>query len=374
MDQNNYTPIRLLKQNNENDFSSIKRHVCNARIKGADKLTVQGFIDTMTDDFHEPVYPLIKEYLYTLFYTTMAENDPEFVKSIESKNSSLSTEIKDVFLYPVLLHEWAKSKQVFKPDPDFAEALLYTEKFCITKDMVDHLPYYLFYIDLSDIPIFAPIDGVFAYVKRYGDIACINLYSITHNLTYFSFYMGIGFDENDCSIIDLDQLQSTGARYDTYVPSLFRTDSVIQDMHTDTQINRTEVYAFALQLIAYLSIDEPQLTESDFTKNTYKPMSMSSKIRNKWSEVRIQDVGVRYGNNFRKVYSSNKVESDENETENDDETTSTKRKSPIPHFRCAHWHKFWVGKGRTQLKVKWVAPVFVGNGNAKDVVIHKIDD
>lgn len=49
-----------------------------------------------------------------------------------------------------------------------------------------------------------------------------------------------------------------------------------------------------------------------------------------------------------------------------------KRKSPIPHFRRAHWHKFWVGEGRNTLKVKWIEPVFVGQGPSSNATIHKI--
>ena len=58
-----------------------------------------------------------------------------------------------------------------------------------------------------------------------------------------------------------------------------------------------------------------------------------------------------------------------NTTNTDD---NNKRRSPIPHFRCAHWHGFWVGKGRTEYAVKWMEPVYVGGENTKDVVIHRV--
>lgn len=49
------------------------------------------------------------------------------------------------------------------------------------------------------------------------------------------------------------------------------------------------------------------------------------------------------------------------------------RKSPVPHFRRAHWQVYWVGKGRKEREVKWLEPIFVGFGDtAKDVVIHMV--
>lgn len=365
----NYTPIELVKRNTENSFQDVKRICANFRVKNVDKLTVNVLIDDLADDYHKSKFPDVEQFLYKVFINSMQTQDPNFISSIESKNSSLRTEFKDVFLFPILLNEWAKSKQVFKPDPDFADALLHTDKLCVSRSMIEHLPYNLFYIDTSDCETFKPIDGLFVYVKSYGEVASFCLYSITNNLTYFSFYLTVSYDEHCCISIDFDKFGV--AKYDAYIPSLFRTDSVEKDVtrlvvnDSDLKISRADVYAFAIQLIAYLSIEEPQLTDSDLTKGTYRAPSACSKVRNKWSEVRIQDVGVKYGSDFRKTYTSQPT----NEYEN-----TGKRKSPIPHFRCAHWHKFWVGEGRKQLVLKWIAPVFVGNGDNKNVIIHKVKE
>lgn len=32
-----------------------------------------------------------------------------------------------------------------------------------------------------------------------------------------------------------------------------------------------------------------------------------------------------------------------------------------PHMRSAHWHTYWVGKGRTECKINWIDPIFINN-------------
>ena len=53
---------------------------------------------------------------------------------------------------------------------------------------------------------------------------------------------------------------------------------------------------FLLQFLMYLSSKEPDINESPDTINTYRP---SSVIRNKYSEIRKWEVGVRYGEKIR---------------------------------------------------------------------------
>ena len=358
---NDYTPLRLLKENQILDklnFSYIKRTLSTYKINNATKLTMEDFIDCIIGIKFDPKFQDVQDSIKTMFYSSFIANNTEFLNSLKEKNSSIQTEICDIVLYPVLLEKWSYAKQVFKPDEDFADALLHTDKLCITSYMIDHLPYNLFYIDVSDCEQFKPIDGIFTFIKKYDNIVSINLYSITHDLVYFSFYLSAEFDEHSCLFIDFDKFGFADySKWDVYTP--FKTVGI----NEKTKLTRAQVYEFAIQLIAYLSIEEPQLTESDLTKNTYRPTNQYSKIKNKWSEVHIQDVGVRYGSEFRQQM-KNYIRTDS--------STGDKRKSPIPHFRCAHWHKFWIGEGRTKLVVKWIAPVFVGNGTPKDTVIHRV--
>jgi hypothetical protein len=61
-------------------------------------------------------------------------------------------------------------------------------------------------------------------------------------------------------------------------------------------------------------------------------------------------------------------------------TVNKDRKPPTPHFRSAHWHRFWCGsekQNNKRLELRWIEPTFVcGSYSSKsqsDVVIHKMD-
>ena len=358
----NYIPLTLVKESSRS-FEDIKDTLISNNIKNADKIDLSTYIKCLLDD--DTGYEEAIDFLKKRFLSLMFQNSPNYLEQISRVNSTIDTEFKDVILYPILLEEWSKSKQVFKPDKDFADALLHTEKLCITTSMINHLPYNLFYIDLTDCTQFKPITGIFVHIIQYNDIMHFTLYSITENLTYFSFYLNGKVNDQGAIVFDFSLIDNVN--YDTWMPNYFKTDKVQEELKDikNSEISRKDTYAFALQLIAYLSIEEPQLTESELTKTTYKKPTEVSRVRNKWSEVRIQDVGIKYGTNFRKTIS------DINSHASYSSTGST-RKSPIPHFRCAHWHKFWVGTGRTQLRVKWIEPIFIGNGDSNNIVIHNV--
>lgn len=350
-----YTPLKMLENINDN-FDSIKNFLIETNVKGSESLTRAQLVDMLVKYKNND----ITHALIGILISGMSKIDYTFIKKIKDHTYSAEAELNDVFMFPIILENWSKSKQVFKPDPDFADALLHTDKLCISSNMIDHLPCNLFYVDLTGCEAFSPIDGVFVYVTKDDNKIYFNIWSIDKNLTYFSFYLDCLLDDNNCAILQADKLSTKEVDYSLWKP-LIDPDTINESAYS---ISRVNLNMFILQFIAYLSIEQPQLTESDLTKNTYKKPSAVSKVKNKWSEVRIQDVGLRYGTEFRKTIKTYKQESIP--------TGISNRKSPIPHFRCAHWHKFWVGKGRQELLVKWIEPIFVGNGDNQNVVVHKV--
>jgi hypothetical protein len=48
------------------------------------------------------------------------------------------------------------------------------------------------------------------------------------------------------------------------------------------------------------------------------------------------------------------------------------RAKPRAHLRRAHWHSYWTGPGRTQIRVHWVHPVLVGGTDVLPT-IHPVD-
>ena len=371
MDIKNYPPLVLLSKSQQpgREFLDRKKMFMNARIKGADKFTVQSYIDTfLGPNFLNPFDKHPFSDMDRLFYQNidmiMEATGTTREELLCNNAEKFKTEVKDLYLAPVLIEEWSKSKQVYKPDPDFALALLKTQKLQLTRDMLNHLPYKYFYVDLSDVDKFKPIAGVFVFCNKIEsgnlDIGSnISIFILTEDLVYFSHYFSGIYDPK--GIINVDISDEPSSDYNVYNPDgqeLYTPDSF--------HIERNQLSIFILQLLCYITIEKPQITESDFTKNTYKPRTSAQKIKNKWNEIQIFDVGITYGKNYRKQIKGF-TERKENNTE------EKHHKSPIPHLRAAHWHRYWTGEGRTQLKVKWIEPVFVGAKESKNIVIHQVN-
>ena len=299
--------------------------------------------------------------------------------AVNSDTFSPSAEIKDIFLSPILWDDWSKYKQVFKPDMYFADALLHTKKLQISRQMLHHLPCDTFYIDLSGCPQFGEICGMLVSVLDTAIDCRISTILVGKQLETFTSYSTGTWDEQNIMEISLEEFNNQRIRNNSPEKNFEVIGKNYEDFEIReiiTPVSRTEMHVFAFQMISYLSIDEPQLSESPLTKNTYRPRSTSSPIRNKWSEVKIDDVGIIYGKAFRKTLEEFKNESEDSDSEDDsnvDETEPKKRrKSPVPHFRSAHWQRFWVGKGRTKCKVTWVEPALIGAKQNKNVVIHTV--
>lgn len=115
----------------------------------------------------------------------------------------------------------------------------------------------------------------------------------------------------------------------------------------------------ALLFAAYLSSEQPDVTENEAQKALYRP---SQKAR--YSAVRKWDVGVRYTTERKK-----------RREEMHSAGTGKGRRSPRPHIRKAHWQSYRVGPGRKGQKVLWIAPTMVGIKQSEQlpVVVREMD-
>ena len=287
----------------------------------------------------------------------------------------MMTEIMDIIFMPYLLNIWRKSKQVYKPDADFCNALLKTENLILTKDMLMHLPCKHFYIDLSNCDLFLPIAGIFVnvFVKEESNKVCLSFFLLSNDCTTWSSYDILNFNEEKEIRISQKFMKEMSRNINgEYVEAdydYFFIEKLINgkgNQYVDGNLDRYEASFFVYQLLTYMVSHEPQIEDSPITKSTYRPPKSESAIKNKFSEVQIREVGIRFGKSFRqqkKKYNCNTILTKHLES---------KRKSPIPHFRSAHWQGYWVGKGRVNHIVKWIEPTFVGGEDSNDVVIHKI--
>lgn len=377
---NTYAPLQFLKKM-QDEFGPMD-HMLEKMTAGMERLVpdITGWTESRYilafNQFNDPAHE--EENDVTLLHRLFEKTGPAILSAMGltpadalANRVNPYSEWSDIYMTPVIMNKWARNKQVFKPDPDFAEALLHTEHLQYTKDTFDHLPCDVFYIDLEDVPAFPGIHGIMVHTQMDDIFAHVNLLILAASddpkdpVITFSNYGHINFKNGDIADVAAEEIRKYG--YAFWSSSMRNNDAIGKLNHMK---DRMVPFLLAYQMIAYLTVEKPEITENPVTKNTYRPRNPGTPVKNRFSEIQIHDVGIRYGKDFRKTVSE--MRKTETEKPNNDAKPT---RSVKPHFRCAHWHYHRIGKGRTELKLMWHKPVFV-NGNGKtaetDVVIHKI--
>lgn len=287
-------------------------------------------------------------------------------------------EYRDLFAPAIVIKEWSMFKQVYKINPDFYEELICTENIVIPHNFLRHIPFDSFYIDLSEIKTVFPIIGAYVYASKFGcgemESDQITAYMITEAGDYFSYYSGFEYGIDGTINIPNDIIPNTpfvarSTKYD-------QTGSVVIYQKQLNNDRRTEVIRAILQISLFLSARNADITENPVTAKTYRK---TQTIKDKFSEIKMLDVGVQYGKAIRLA----KREKTVNQKEQDRkivnkhvaEIEERVRKSPRPHVRCAHWQRYHVGVGRKEIRLNWVPPVFVSKDNKESsVTIHMIEE
>lgn len=269
-------------------------------------------------------------------------------------------EVRDILAFPMILHDWSMMKQVYRLDEDFAKVLLETENLELTRHMIEHLPYHSFFVDLEKCPEFNPIKGMYVYVTSTPAEARFAVISITDDV-FYSFYSGGKYLPN--GTLNTDDIMNRHA-----LPYMNEDGTVVNN----SGVSRLRASIFTLQLLAYLTSKEPDVEEDAVTKKTYK---RRLKVRNTFSEIRMENVGVRVGTKLRVLSKAEK-----NAHKDDDVHTMTvhthDRKPTRPHVRRAHWSHYWTGVGRTIYETRWIAPSYVNFTSDKadvEAVIHDVE-
>lgn len=353
----------------------------------------------------------LEDYAFDLFFFT-----PEYKGKFEKWNNEImyntmvnklffpmysmkdfdqrSTEWKDVLTTNLVLSTWMKFKMVYKIDNDFFHEIKQTENLITSKEMFDKLPFKCFFIDLTEVDNIANFKGAWVYITTddiHGnkDFYSVNIYMVQNdNFTFFTYYSWYKFTDEQQEVewhsddlpksdfiartfVGEDDLMTKDIRSLLNNPTDFTKDGLIDvtlDMR-DEYDPRESIVISIFQIMSFIAIDASDVNENATTKSTYRPHKEGSKIKNKFSEVRMWDVGVQYGKAIRVAKREYKKH-----IERENDSVESKDRKPVrPHIRRAHWHKYHVGEGRKQTKTLWLAPVYVcGNGKEIPVTIREV--
>lgn len=287
-------------------------------------------------------------------------------KDIEEGRIDLQSEWRDHIIFPLFLGQWEKNKQVYKLDPDFTKALADSDNLTLTKDTIEHLPCESFYIDLSDLKEIYPVLGIYVFVNHTQESAYISSFTLTSSpsgkMFYYSSYMHADYKSDGTIRMDTSILQGKKTNFLTW-------EDNCENLKIESAIDRVSLSALPIQLITYITSVDADIEESPITKNTYKKPQPALPPKNTFKEVQIWDTGIRFGTAFRRKLKEYAAE------QKIRGPLDKKRKPPVPHYRRAHWQRFWVGKHDSEdrhQENKWIPPIFVGGTEAKNVTIHKV--
>ena len=335
--------------------------------------------DTTTDDLREYIFDpffftpeyegKFKKWNHEIMFNKLLNKT--FFPMISMKNFDVrSTEWKDVLSTNLVVDMWSKFKMVYKIDNDFFHEIKSTENLITTKDTFDKLPFKCFFIDLTNVENISDFRGAFVYITNpKEDMYGINIYMVQHdNFTFFTYYAWYKFNKERQEIQwNPDDLPKSDFIARTFMPTEDGLMDVTFDLRDDYD-PRNDIVVSIFQIMSFIAIDASDVHESKTTKNTYKPRKNDQPVKNKFSEVRMWDVGIMYGQAIRVAKQEYKKYL---LSERTDETKE--RKPTRPHIRRAHWHKYRVGEGRKETKMLWLAPVYVcGNGKEIPVTIREI--
>ena len=133
----------------------------------------------------------------------------------------------------------------------------------------------------------------------------------------------------------------------------------------------TPLYRIALNACQYLCASNAEIQDVKVNKkNRPTVMTMNGP---KPVNVQVSDVGFKIGRRFEEMYG---IKDDSKTGISVDTISGVHRRGykMRPHVRRAHWHHYWTGKGRTDLEVRWVEPVFVMSDLGKEPEIAVIHD
>lgn len=240
--------------------------------------------------------------------------------------------------------DWLKYKQCYSITKELAEDLFSMQDLSFPLEQL-HLPFPTIYIDFRGLELprirgSVPL-GVFLTLDDvpYGEMVAslCSILTIGWNSEIQDYvFGGISFD------FSTDYMEST----------LEETVEKLSEGFPDERVLLKDALLFA----AYLSSAEPDITEDDVQKKIYRPSA-----KPKYSSIRKWDVGMRYMKEKKRV-----------QVEQSKEFENVKsRCSPRPHIRKAHWHRYYVGSGRKETKVLWIAPVAVGLKEELPIVVRQ---
>lgn len=274
-----------------------------------------------------------------------------------------------------------KYKQVYEVDKDFIHDLVRTqsETSTVPLNVFKHLPYNSFYIDLETADICKYIYGCFISVRTskenleicaevigksvekhkdesdgyFGSHMCRVSLDLVSDTTYASDDIDIGIDSYALDDVTRDE------KFKTVL------DKILEIIHDNLPGSSNWDFSFMWYVIVPFLI----------YLNSYQPdiklrKSYNKKTNSVFKDIQTNEVGFTYGCSIRKSKLNSRKTKYIKSTKEPEDVKSYSRRG---HMRRAHWHKFRYGKGRENVKLLWMPPMYISGTDNQSITMHKVN-
>lgn len=269
--------------------------------------------------------------------------------------------------FTTILECFEKYKQVYCFDTDFLGELLESEAVAVPVDVLKRLPVRCFYLDLEKEPRFSYLAGIFVYVGFHENACNLGLTMVRKEKQDGQNVMKIFcISEKDMVKWHMLKINEAGEK----VLHLVKEPGIMNLLDLSKTDAMYNIMLFILQASLYLSSNKPDMTDSPKKLSIPKAKKIQAQISE--PKFSVTEVGIRYGAVIRKA-KEQKTVSEHCPTVPGTERMVKSRKPMASHVRAAHWHHYWVGKGRIERIVKWIPPTFVcSTGKELPITIHEV--
>lgn len=301
-----------------------------------------------------------------------------YSKYLSNKGINKSSDaLKDYMEHAWVAASWFKYKKIYRFDTSFVDYLQDTDVGPVYAELLKRLPYNSFYISFPKRDMINPwpvvpddineLEGMFVRIKIVDDLIRVGMVfqKTGKNITDY---------KDKCAACHITTIKDGS----TLKGSLDWTLLPEERQKAMEAVGIKEAYAYwyplyciAINACQYLCASNAEIQDVKVKKkNRPTVMTMNGP---KPVNVQVSDVGFKIGRRFEEMYGVK----DDSETDISVDTISGVHRRGYkmrPHVRRAHWHHYWTGKGRTDLEVRWVEPVFVMSDLGKEPEIAVIHD
>ena len=268
------------------------------------------------------------------------------------------------------LAPWRISKEIFVLDDGIEELLEEQDDDQIPSEILLQLPYPAFYVQTNHLSLGENVfDGFFVHLEYDVNNGEKELRALLLSKDLTATPIMIHIDQHDIR----DNFEKIYQ---------IAEDNVVSDPELRRELIRTkndpasikglmDVHRQVLQIVLYLCSQNAEVAPNSEQAFIKRPAS-TTRIKDRYAEIRKWNVGTRIGSTYRKHTTSRTAAS--NQT-----GSGEQRRSPRPHMRRGHFQHFLVGKRDVPAEerkyiLKWVAPTFVGQMDPDDTpaVIHTV--